>query len=113
MAHKTIWSALACLTLKMRTFDRKTGVNEISSEKIDSFYTKGKTHYVTIAKWTGEWGPSYEVGLRDLKTNEFTLAASYLPTEGKARAAGKAIAKLAESGETLDDITAAFPGLLG
>lgn len=81
------------------------------SEKLDAFYTKDKTHYVTIAKWTGIWGPSYEVGLRDLKTNEFTLAASYLQTAEKAKSAAKAIGKLAESGESLDGISSAFPSL--
>jgi len=86
-------------------------MSEPASEKIDAFYTKDKSHYVTVAKWTGEFGPSYEVGLRDCKTNEFTLAASYLPTEAKARAAGKAIGKLAEAGESLEDIEKAFPGL--
>ena len=85
---------------------------QVSSEKIDSFYTKDKTHFVTIAKWTGYFGTSYEVGLRDLNTNEFTLAASYLTSEAKAKAAARAIGKLAESGESLVDIEAAFPGLL-
>jgi len=92
---------------------RNEGDIEISSKRIDSFYTENKTHFVTIAEWNGYWGKSYEVGLRDLKTNEFTLAASYLHTEAKARAAGKAIGKLAESGESLKEIEAAFPGLLG
>ena len=88
-------------------------MSEKLSEKLDSFYTKDKTHYVTIASWKSIWGPTFEVGLRDLKTNQFVLAASHLQSESKARSMAKAIGKLAESGESLDDISSAFPGLFG
>ena len=81
------------------------------SEKIASFYTKDKAHFVTIASWKSIWGPTFEVGLRDLKTGDFVLAASHLQSEVKARSAAKAIGKLAEAGESLKDIESAFPGL--
>ena len=87
--------------------------NENPSKRIDAFHTKDKTHYVTIASWKSLWGPTFEVGLRDLKTNEFTLAASHLQTEAKARSIAKAVKTLAESGESLEDISSAFPGLIG
>lgn len=81
------------------------------SKSVDKFYTDNKTHFITVASWNSEWGLSYEVGLRDLKTNDFKLIASYLDSEEKARAIGKATKILMNNGMTMDELDLIFPGL--
>ena len=85
--------------------------DEPKSKSVDKFYTSDKTHFITVAEWNGYWGKSYEVGLRDMKTKEFTLAASYLDTEEEALLISKAIKDLLERGWKMSDMNHLFPGL--
>lgn len=84
----------------------------MSSESIDKYYAKDKEFFITVAKWTGYWGESYEVGMRDLKLNKFKLIASYLKTEKEAIEIGKAAKVLCEGGTNMDTINTLFPGFM-
>ncbi len=81
------------------------------STSIDKFYTSDKSHFITVAQWDGEWGISFEVGLRNLNTKEFILAASYLKTKEQALDIAEAIKILLENGWGLNKIDSIFPGL--
>lgn len=81
------------------------------SKNIKKFYTEGKTHFITVASWRGEWGLSYEVGVRDMKNGQFDLVASYLSTESQALRIADEVASLL-SEKSLDEIKGKYPGFM-
>ncbi len=83
------------------------------SKSIRKFYAHDKRYFITIVEWNGEYGQSFEVGLRDLKTTEFKLVASYIQNKDKALLIGSAVQTLVENGWTGEEINELFPGLFG